>query len=426
VAKAAPGRVTPGRVTPGLVTPGLVTAISLPIILVLLVFNIRRLLFLLAAVAPKNRAYGSGTGTSGRQRRLPDVLILAPCRNEEGMIAGLCQALDGLDYPRECHQVVLIDDGSSDATAAHMKRFAHGKPGWHVLSLPANLGKAGALNAALAAFPYGEIIYVLDADHRPDPSALLNAVRHFDDAGVAGVSGRTVPLNALASPSAFYASVENDVHQLVTMRAKDRLGLAPALLGSNCGYRRAALAECGGFPAGALLEDSVLTLAFYGYGKSVRFAEEAVAYHQVPETVTGYLKQHRRWSRGFNDTAQHHAPGLLRNRRLPLAVRLELFLFAAGYLDRIALAGAAGLAALSAIDKRRFPFPRAVLYAALLAPLAQIAVLFAEQRAPWAMWARLPLIPFYYLLDIVVAMLALADSLLHRNRVWSQTARANV
>jgi hypothetical protein len=61
----------------------------------------------------------------------------------------------------------------------------------------------------------------------------------------------------------------------------------------------------------------------------------------------------------------------------------------------------------------------------LLAPLAQIAVLFAKQRAPAAMWVRLPLIPFYYLLDIFVATQALADSLLHRNRVWSQTTRAH-
>src|SRR5207244_1600336 len=83
-----------------------------------------------------------------------------------------------------------------------------------------------------------------------------------DDAStdVAGVSGQMRVNNGLESPAAAYSMIESAVNQFVTMRAKDRLNLAPALLGSNCAYRLAALREVSGFRGGALLEDSDLTL----------------------------------------------------------------------------------------------------------------------------------------------------------------------
>jgi len=254
---------------------------------------------------------------------------------------------------------------------------------------------------------------------------LRRAVRYFDDAQVAGVSGRLLPSNPQASPSAYYSTVEGYIHQMVTMRAKDRLGLAPALLGSNCGYRRTILAECGGFREGALLEDSDLTLTFYRAGYRVRFMQDAIAYHQVPETIDSYLKQHTRWGRGYNDVTRNHAVALIRSGHLPLPLRAELLLFAVGYLDRVALVGAAMLTLLSYWNRHLFYFPGGILYFALITPLAQIVALFAEQRASRAMWLRLPLVPLFFALDIIAALWAMADSLLSRTRVWTKTARSN-
>ena len=95
------------------------------------------------------------------------------------------------------------------------------------------------------------------------------------------------------------------------MRAKDRLELAPALLGSNCAYRRQPLMACGGFRDGALSEDSDLTVTFYREGYRVRFMEDAVSYQQVPQSLDGYIKQHIRWGRGLNDVARVHSFGSL-------------------------------------------------------------------------------------------------------------------
>jgi cellulose synthase/poly-beta-1,6-N-acetylglucosamine synthase-like glycosyltransferase len=395
----------------------LLKLIPLSLATILLVFNVRRIVFTLTILLKRDRA-----ATNPPLTDFPTLLILVPCRDEEKVIGDLCERLTRLNYPREKLQVVLIDDDSRDTTCAVMEEWARGRNNWHVLSLTTNLGKSRALNAALDQFAFGDIIYVFDADHRPQADVLEKVVKYFDDPQVAGVSGRTIPSNGLVSPSAYYATVESLVHQMLTMRAKDQLNLAPALLGSNCGYRRAVLDACGRFRAGAFLEDSDLTLKIYRAGYHIRFAPDAIAYHQVPETVRGYLRQHARWARGFNDVAGDHAIAVLTNARLALPLRTELFLFSVGYFDRLALIGAGLLTSLAYLS-RHFVFPRRILLLALLTPLAQIVALFFEQRVALAMWIRLPLVPIFFALDIFAALRALRDSILNRTRVWTKTER---
>jgi cellulose synthase/poly-beta-1,6-N-acetylglucosamine synthase-like glycosyltransferase len=392
--------------------------LAIPITAVLWIFTIRRIIFTITILFAANRAKASH-----EQSELPTVLILVPCRDEAEMIPGLCQSIAHLDYPVEKYQLVLIDDGSADKTAELMQQQAQDRAGWHVLTLAGNTGKARALNIALAQFPFGEIIYIFDADHRPTPEAITRAVCYFQNEAIAAVSGFTKVLNPLASSSAYYATVESYVNQLITTRAKNHLGLAPPLLGSNCGYRRQALLKCSGFRNGVFAEDFDLTVAFYKSGYRVCFAEEALSYQQVPQSIQGYLKQHIRWGRGINDVARIHGVEILQNRNLALPLRVELLLFTTGYLDRIALVGAVFLAALSSISKDRFRFsPRIILFS-LLTPLAQIITLFIKEHMPREMWLRLPLIPAFFILDIFAAVRAMLDTLLDRSRLWTKTER---
>lgn len=389
-----------------------------PLVVTLLIFNVRRWVLTLAIFLVPRRAPPART-----PQEWPTVLVLIPCRNEETVLRGMGRALAQLEYPPEKLQIVFVDDGSCDRTPALVDGLVAAYHNVHKLALPVSLGKARALNAALKQFPFGEIIYVLDADHRPRPDAVRVAMAYFSDPAVAGVTGRTIPSNALASPSAYYATVECLLNQMITMRAKDRLDLAPAMLGSNCAYRRSTLERCGGFPPGAFLEDSELTMRLCRAGYRLRFAQDSVAYQQVPQTAAGYLRQHARWGRGFNDIARNHALSLVRERNVNPFLRIELVLFALGYLDRLALLGAGLLSFLSLLVPRTVRFPRAILYFSLLTPLAQIILLLLEQRAGAPMWLRLPLIPLFFALDILAALRATLDSLLNRARVWTTTER---
>jgi cellulose synthase/poly-beta-1,6-N-acetylglucosamine synthase-like glycosyltransferase len=354
------------------------------------------------------------------------VLILVPCREEVAMILEMCQSLSQLDYPSEKLQVVLIDDGSTDGTGQVMEQQTASRPGWHFLKFASNLGKAHVLNAALARFPFGEIIYIFDADHRPNADVIRRAARYFYAPRVAAVTGFTKVLNPVASPSAFYSTVESYVNQLVTIRAKDRLGLAPALLGSNCAYRREPLVAAGGFRDGALSEDSDLTVTFYRAGYRVRFMEDAVSYQQVPQSLHGYLKQHIRWGRGLNDVARVHSLALLRDRTLPLTLRMELLLFAAGYLDRLALMSALLLLGFSYLLGNALITLLWILLFSLTMPLIQIVVLFCKERMNTAMWLRLPFVPLFFLLDIFAAIQSMLDTLLNQPRVWTKTQREEI
>lgn len=394
-------------------------SLMLGICLTLVAFNVRRLLF---AAAILRRGKPPETPSDRRQ---PDVLVLVACRDEASLVPTLSRHLAELDYPVERRRVVLIDDGSGDTTGELMREAAARQTNWDVHSLEVSVGKAAALNSALARHAYGELVYVLDADHRPDPAALRRVVVYFDDASVGGVNGRMVARNATATPIAYYSTVETLVHQLVTMRAKDRLDLAPALLGSNCAYRRAALEACGGFRPGALSEDYDLSLSMYRQGYRVRFAEDVTSYHQVPEGADGYLKQHVRWGRGIYDVARHHALAVATDSNLRLGLRLELLMLLAGYLDRAALLGAGVLTVLSFLSPRHIRFPWQIVVFALLTPLVQIAALFVEQRAGIGMWLRLPLVPLLFGLDVFAAVQGLLGAVLARPRQWTRTERAS-
>lgn len=350
---------------------------------------------------------------------LPNVLLLVPARNEAATLPGLFTALEALEYPRPQLQVLLINDGSTDDTGVLMAQAAT-RHNWQALQLPHTVGKPQALNLALKDNRFGEIIYIFDVDHRPQPACVRLAVGAFADRRVAGVSGRTVPSNTLTSAVAFYATLESYVHQLITMRGKDVLKLGPALLGSNNGYRRAALEQVGGFPAGVFLEDSELTLAFYRAGYHVRYVSSAVSYLQVPFTLNGFIKQRLRWGRGFNDAARTHLPALLRDSALPPIMRAELAIFSVGYLDRLALLGGLVLLLVGAE-------PRLLLWLglalSLALPFVQILAALLFARAPLGFWLRLPLVPLFFLLDIGLAVWAMWLTLLNRPRVWTQTER---
>ncbi len=378
----------------------------------LLLFTLRRWLFLLAAALPGRRCPGELEQPSA----WPVVLVLVPVRNERAGLVELTQALQGLAYPDERLELIFIDDGSTDGSGEILRAEVAAHKNWRLLSLDHNVGKAAALNAALNPLQPGEVIVIYDADERPRPDALRLLVSHFNDPAIGGISGRRAVLNPLASPAAAYITFEGLVHQLITMQAKDRLKLAPAMLGSNCAYRRAALNQVGGFKPGMLLEDTDLTLSLGRAGWQTRFELQAVSYHAVPTTLAGYWRQHTRWARGFNEAAREQGFAVLLDRRLTWPVRLELLLFALGYLDRLAVV-AGSLLLLFGRAKRPL---RWLLPLSLLTPLVQTIAALALEQAPAAMWTRLCWLPFFFLFDVAMAATGLWHTLRQSPPLWEE------
>lgn len=76
----------------------LTTLAALPVIVVLVIFTLRRICFTSTIFLPPRQLPSSPPDPA---RARPDVLILAPCRDEQAVISDLCRALDHLDYPRD-------------------------------------------------------------------------------------------------------------------------------------------------------------------------------------------------------------------------------------------------------------------------------------------------------------------------------------
>jgi len=376
---------------------------------ILLFFTLRRWLFIFVALLPGR----SNNPASGRVD-MPPVLLLVPVRNEAHALPELVAALDRLQYPAQWLTVVFINDGSTDRSEWLLSRQTKEKANWHLLSLPRNVGKANALNTALACFTQGQIVAIYDADERPQPDALRQLVRPFAGTQVGGVSGRRAVSNCTGSPAASYTTFEGLVHQFITMRAKDRLNLAPAMLGANCAYRRRALAQVGNFKPGALLEDSDLTLKLARAGWQTRFEPLAVSYHRVPESIAGYWKQHTRWARGFNEVARAQAGLLLFDHQLPPALRLELLTFSLGYLDRLALLAGLGLS----LAKNRLV--AGVVALSLLTPLVQVLAAL-KMAGEWSgLWRRVIWMPLFFGLDVAMAVSGFWDTLRHAPQIWEE------
>jgi glycosyltransferase involved in cell wall biosynthesis len=99
--------------------------------------------------------------------------IVIPVYNEEQFIAEVLQRvvsvpLDGVDK-----EIIVVDDGSTDASFEIVQQFARGTQGVQVYAAPINLGKGAAVRIGMS-HASGALILVQDADLELDPNEYPN------------------------------------------------------------------------------------------------------------------------------------------------------------------------------------------------------------------------------------------------------------
>jgi chlorobactene glucosyltransferase len=144
------------------------------------------------------RAYGQRNALKRlAQARAPDqapaIAVIVPARDEESNIRPCLASLLTQDYPSAQLTVHVIDDDSSDATAAIVRSLAARDPRvtlLHAPPLPAGWkGKAHACWIGVRAVPAGvPWLCFMDADMRAAPALLSSAVRSADAGGIALLS----------------------------------------------------------------------------------------------------------------------------------------------------------------------------------------------------------------------------------------------
>lgn len=229
---------------------------------------------------------------------LPMMSILVPAKDEERVVGRLIQSLLRLDYPVEKREIIIVEDGSSDATTKICARYVERYPDqMRLLHQSASNGKPSALNCALE-HARGDIVAVFDADSVAEPEALLKAAGYFEDDSVAAVQGRPCAINADESMLSKFISYEEAVRYETYMRGKDALNLFVPLTGSCYFVRRTVLDRIGGWNEGSLSEDMELSSRLIENGHSIRYAEDVRAWQENPASLGQLFGQRVRWFRG--------------------------------------------------------------------------------------------------------------------------------
>ena len=122
-----------------------------------------------------------------------DLSIVVPLHNEELCVGPLLDAIDRVFAQQESDQiweVVLVDDGSSDATVANALQASEKMQAKvTVLELQRNFGQTAAMQAGLDAAS-GDLIVTMDGDLQNDPADIPVMVRHLHDKDLDLLVGR--------------------------------------------------------------------------------------------------------------------------------------------------------------------------------------------------------------------------------------------
>lgn len=132
----------------------------------------------MAAHADRMRETHSTTGHARLSRTLHALSCIVPCYNEAENLQRLLPLLQAqLAQVAERWEIVLVDDGSTDASAQFMAQWAQ-QDGVRVVQLSRNFGKEAALTAGLQAAA-GDVVMMMDADMQHPLSLIETFVRHW-------------------------------------------------------------------------------------------------------------------------------------------------------------------------------------------------------------------------------------------------------
>jgi len=244
---------------------------------------------------------------SSRRRRLR---VVVPAHDEAAVISGVLADLTATGYPADLHEVWVLADRCSDATAevaadsgAKVAERSDGEP-----------GKGAALAWFLEENPLeaDEALVVFDADNRV-PRNVLGRIADELEAGhevvqcYLDVANPDGSLLAEASALSYWAG--NRMVQL----ARSNLGWSADLGGTGMAFTTGALERVGGFGS-TLTEDQELGAKLVLAGTRVAWLHDVKIQDEKPESVGVTVRQRARWMAGKREAANKHFTALLKKR----------------------------------------------------------------------------------------------------------------
>jgi cellulose synthase/poly-beta-1,6-N-acetylglucosamine synthase-like glycosyltransferase len=212
----------------------------------------------------------------------PFVSIIIPAKNAAKTIARCIQAVLGQQNFAAPYEVIVVDDGSDDVTAAIANGF-----GVRVIRIEETVGPAAARNAGVAVAK-GEILVFTDADCAPESHWLAEMIQPFEDPAVVGVRG--------AYRTHQSGWVPRFVQQEYAFKYKLIAGFDSIdfIDTYSAAYRRKTFLENGGFEKAfpvPCVEDQEFSFRLARKGYRMVFAPDAIVYHHHDRSVGEYIRR---------------------------------------------------------------------------------------------------------------------------------------
>lgn len=154
---------------------------------------------------------------------IPFLSIVVPCHNEEPVIDRLCeQVLESAELCSRKTELILVDDGSQDATLKRALAVATVRRGVRVISFSRNFGKEAAMLAGLRAAA-GDAVVIMDADLQHPPQLIPELVRRHEQ-GYDQVVARRDRAGDPPLRSAVSAGYYRLVNRMIDVRIEDGAG----------------------------------------------------------------------------------------------------------------------------------------------------------------------------------------------------------
>jgi GT2 family glycosyltransferase len=250
----------------------------------------------------------------------PRISIVLCSYNGARVIRDCLEGIRELDYP--CFETIVVDDGSTDATAAIAREMR-----FRVISTP-NQGLSAARNTGMEAAT-GEIIAYIDDDARPDPHWLTYLAATFMRTPHVGVGGPNIPPPGDGLVADCVANAPGGpIHVLLSDQ------IAEHIPGCNSAFRKSALHAVGGFdPRFRTAGDDVdVCWKLQERGWSLGFNPAAMVWHHRRSSVWTYWKQQvgygraealleRRWPEKYNGAGHPSWGGRIYGDGLPWFTR---------------------------------------------------------------------------------------------------------
>ncbi|TDG79809.1 hypothetical protein C5L34_000579 [Lentilactobacillus hilgardii] len=350
------------------------------------------------------------------------VSVLIPAHNEADTLENVVTSVADMAYLKI--ELILINDGSQDATLSVMRRLVQKYKQQFpvkIVDVQPNKGKANALNQG-AQIAHGKFLLCLDADCYVDRHVLEPMLAQFyNNPRVGAVGGKPIVRNRTSILGRLELLEYVGVIDIIKRGQAFVTGHITTVSGVVVAYRKEALADVGWWNTDAITEDIDVTWRLYHHQWQVVYCPQSVAWILVPEHIKDLIHQRRRWARGGFEVLFRNRGMLVTGRLSEQWLLLDMIL---SDLWAISCAFVTLFYLMMVAFTGDLIMDGVILFLLLLISLVQFIIGYTDsKKSDFISWQDLLLLPlyvvFYWFINLISCLTALGSFFLDPKHVGS-------